>query len=342
MLRTFVSLPGRALRLLTDSLRWDRPFARNVFVVALPMVIQQLLTASLHIVDGLMVSGLGDAAYSAVTQANRVTFMFNLFSFGTCTGGAIFLSQYWGARDIRRMRQAMGLTMMFVLIVAAVFMSASLLMPRQLIALFLPQGESFDRAVEYLSIVAVVAVAGFGAAVRMVTSATDGEQAISQRSLLSFGTFLSRTRAYAAVPGTFAQHPSALLKGFDELEMMAEVNRNTDVAFLYSHMHNAYLQTLMLTGVPGLLMALWLSWRIISSAFRVLFARDSGIAPTQKLLISLPAALFLQAMLEHYLFVDNYSILNFLFFLFSGYLVQLARGVTWKLVFPFLARRKKA
>lgn len=154
MLRTFVSLPGRALRLLTDSLRWDRPFARNVFVVALPMVIQQLLTASLHIVDGLMVSGLGDAAYSAVTQANRVTFMFNLFSFGTCTGGAIFLSQYWGARDIRRMRQAMGLTMMFVLIVAAVFMSASLLMPREIIALFLPQGESFDRAVEYLSIVA--------------------------------------------------------------------------------------------------------------------------------------------------------------------------------------------
>ena len=154
MLRNVVSLPARAFRLLRDSLRWDRPFIRNVLVVALPMVIQQLMTASLHIVDGLMVSGLGDAAYSAVTQANRVTFMFNLFSFGTCTGGAIFLSQYWGGRDIRRMRQTMGLTMMFVLIVAAVFMSVSLLMPRQIISLFLPQGESFDRAVEYLSVVA--------------------------------------------------------------------------------------------------------------------------------------------------------------------------------------------
>lgn len=154
MLRNFVSLPTRAFRLLWDSLRWDRPFIRNVLVVALPMVIQQLVTASLHIMDGLMVSGLGDAAYSAVTQANRVTFMFNLFSFGTCTGGAIFLSQYWGGRDIRRMRQTMGLTMMFVLIVAAVFMSVSLLMPRQIISLFLPQGESFDRAVEYLSVVA--------------------------------------------------------------------------------------------------------------------------------------------------------------------------------------------
>ena len=71
--------------------------------------------------------------------------MFNLFSFGTCTGGAIFLSQYWGGRDIRRMRADHGPDDVFVLIVAAVFMSVSLLMPRQIISLFLPQGESFDR-----------------------------------------------------------------------------------------------------------------------------------------------------------------------------------------------------
>lgn len=154
MLHTFVFLPARAVRFFRDSLRWDRPFARNVFLVALPMVIQQLVTASLHIVDGLMVSGLGDAAYSAVTQANRVTFMFNLFTFGTCTGGAIFLSQYWGARDVRRMRHVMGLTLISVLAVAAAFMSVSLLIPRQLMALFLPQGESFELAVEYLSVVA--------------------------------------------------------------------------------------------------------------------------------------------------------------------------------------------
>ena len=36
MLRNAVSLPVRALRLLLDSLRWDKPFMRNVFVVALP------------------------------------------------------------------------------------------------------------------------------------------------------------------------------------------------------------------------------------------------------------------------------------------------------------------
>ncbi|MEG0996650.1 MAG: MATE family efflux transporter [Clostridia bacterium] len=148
------SAPVRAFRFARECLHWDRPFARNVFFVALPMVLQQLVEASLHIIDGLMVSGLGDAAYSAVTQANRFTFVFNLFCFGACTGSAIFLSQYWGARDVKRMRNAMGMSMVFALAVAAVFMLGALIFPRQIVACFLPQGESFELAVKYLVAVA--------------------------------------------------------------------------------------------------------------------------------------------------------------------------------------------
>ncbi|MEG1967993.1 MAG: MATE family efflux transporter [Clostridia bacterium] len=149
-----LSPPVRAFRFVADCLHWDRAFTRNVAMVALPMILQQLVAASLHIIDGLMVSGLGDATYSAVTQANRITFMFNLFSFGACTGGAIFLSQFWGARDVKRMRHSMGLCMGFSLLVALVFMGGSILFPRQLMGLFLPQGESFELAVKYLVIVA--------------------------------------------------------------------------------------------------------------------------------------------------------------------------------------------
>lgn len=148
-----LSAPRRALRFLKDCLSWDKPFARNVLLVALPMVIQQLVASSLHIVDGLMVSALGDAVYSGVTQANRYTFMFNLFCFGTATGGSIFMSQYWGARDIKRMRQAMGVTMACSMLVAVLFFTVACLFPRQIISLFLQPGESFEYAVKYLRIV---------------------------------------------------------------------------------------------------------------------------------------------------------------------------------------------
>ena len=39
----------------------------------------------------------------------------------------------------------------------------------------------------------------------------------------------------------------------------------------------------------------------------------------------IPLPLFLCGLTEHYLFVDTYSILNFLFFLFLGYLLETDR-----------------
>ena len=103
----------------------DRPFIRNVLVVALPMVIQQLMTASLHIVDGLMVR-LRATRHTCRDAGQPGHIHVQPVPSAPVRAGAIFLSQYWGGRDIRRMRQTMGLTMMFVLIVAAVFMSVSL------------------------------------------------------------------------------------------------------------------------------------------------------------------------------------------------------------------------
>lgn len=154
-----------------DCLCWDKPFTRNVFFVALPMVLQSLMESSLHIVDGLMVSGLGDAAYSAVTQANRFSFVFYLFSAGVFTGGAIYFSQYWGARDIRKMRWAMGVSLFFAVVIAALFTLAGVLFPRQIVACFLMPGESFELAVKYLRIVApgylFSAISGiYGAAIK--------------------------------------------------------------------------------------------------------------------------------------------------------------------------------
>lgn len=141
---------ARAAAFLRTCLCWDRPFAKWVAAVALPIILQELIGSSLHIIDSLMVSSLGDAAYSAVTQANRYTFVFQLFCFGTVSGGAIFMSQYWGARDIPRMRHAMGISLVAVTLISALFIAGALLFPRQIISWFLPDGASHEMAVTYL------------------------------------------------------------------------------------------------------------------------------------------------------------------------------------------------
>ena len=121
-----------------------------MLVITLPIVLQNLIGSSLQIVDGLMVSGLGDISYAAVVQTNRYTFLFQLFCFGVASGGAIFMSQYWGAGDVRRMRQSMGVSLIWTGAIMALFVAGAAFFPDAIIGLFLPQGESASIAKEYL------------------------------------------------------------------------------------------------------------------------------------------------------------------------------------------------
>ena len=139
---------------ISNTFRWDRAFVRKLLLVALPIAVQNLVSASLHIIDGVMIGRLGDAPYAAVTQANRYTFVFQMFLFGAASGCGIFLNQFWGKRDVPAMRRVMGLCFRVTLLIALPFALLAILSPETVAGFFLPRGESFDFAARYLRIVA--------------------------------------------------------------------------------------------------------------------------------------------------------------------------------------------
>ncbi|MBQ2976978.1 MAG: MATE family efflux transporter [Clostridia bacterium] len=130
---------------------WEKDFIQKLIKIALPIALQNLVTASAHIVDGLMVAGLGEAQYAAVTQAGRYSFLFQLFLFGAASGTSIFISQFWGKRDKEGIHKVMSLCFRITVGLALVFMLGALLIPRPIMSLFLAEGESRNYAVEYLS-----------------------------------------------------------------------------------------------------------------------------------------------------------------------------------------------
>lgn len=140
--------------LSSPTVRWDKPFFRKLMMICLPIVIQNLMAASLHIIDGVMIGQLGDAPYAAVTQASRYVFVFQLFVFGAGSGCGIFFSQHWGTRDVSAMRRVMGLCLRIGLTLAVLFGGMALLFPETVMGIFLPRGDSFRYAVQYLLIVA--------------------------------------------------------------------------------------------------------------------------------------------------------------------------------------------
>lgn len=137
-------------------LRWEPEFTRRVLTLALPMMLQSIVTALMQIVDNLMIGQMGQLELAAVTQANRVSFLFQLTMFGTVGGISVFVAQYWGTRDRKGIHRAMSMGLRMALIVASVFAIPALLIPERLLGLLLTNADAIALGAQYLRIAAFV------------------------------------------------------------------------------------------------------------------------------------------------------------------------------------------
>jgi putative MATE family efflux protein len=131
----------------------DREFVRSMLVLALPVAFQQLITASLNMVDVLMVGQLGETSVAALGLANQIFFLLILFLFGVTSGMSIFTAQYWGKGDVENIRKVLGICLAIAVVVATAFTLAATLIPQTLMSLYTEDQEVIALGSEYLRIV---------------------------------------------------------------------------------------------------------------------------------------------------------------------------------------------
>ena len=138
------------LRLYTSI---DRKFLSNMLKIALPIMIQNLVTSSLNMADTIMVGKLGEVEIAAVGIANQYFFLFTMILTGLCGGCSVFISQYWGKKDSTNIKRMLGLGLVSALIVSIVFMVAGFVSPETIISLFNKESIVIDLGGKYLFIV---------------------------------------------------------------------------------------------------------------------------------------------------------------------------------------------
>ena len=75
-------------------LRREPGFYRRLLYLALPLILQNLITTSLGFVDTFMVGLLGDYELSAVTAANAPIYLIQVIIFGLMSGLTVLASQF--------------------------------------------------------------------------------------------------------------------------------------------------------------------------------------------------------------------------------------------------------
>lgn len=133
----------------------DNVFLRTMITLAIPIMMQGFITASLGLVDNMMVGSLGESAIAAVGLANQYLLIFLLCIFGIGAGSGIFMSQFWGKKDLTRIKTFLGLNLTIGLIAALAFGSAALFLAPSIMKIFTQDTTVVSLGSDYLQIVAV-------------------------------------------------------------------------------------------------------------------------------------------------------------------------------------------
>ena len=131
----------------------DRAFLKEMLVIAVPISFQQLINASLNMIDVIMVGQLGEASIAALGLSNQVFFVLILLMFGTTSGMAIFTAQFWGKQEIEPIRKVLGMSIVTTSLIALVFTLAATVMPRTVLGFYTNDSAVIEIGAQYLRIV---------------------------------------------------------------------------------------------------------------------------------------------------------------------------------------------
>lgn len=125
-------------------------FFTSLVAIAMPISLQALLQNLVNMLDTVMIGRIGSVEIAAVGLGNQIFFILNMILFGITSGGAVFIAQFWGRKDLGGIRKSLGLMTIIAVVVAIIFTVLGLFIPNQLISLYSPDPEVIQVGGTYL------------------------------------------------------------------------------------------------------------------------------------------------------------------------------------------------
>jgi len=137
-------------------------FYKKTLFIAVPIMIQNLITNFVALIDNIMVGQVGTEQMSGVAIVNQIFFVFNLALFGAISGASIFCAQFFGKRDYEGVRHTFRFKLITVSAITVVGLLIFMLFGEPLVQLYLHDADSgisieetFSYAKEYMAVMLI-------------------------------------------------------------------------------------------------------------------------------------------------------------------------------------------
>ncbi|MDD4377535.1 MAG: MATE family efflux transporter [Eubacteriales bacterium] len=114
----------------------NKALYKNLASIAIPIAIQGVISATLGLVDNLMVGSLGEIHLAAVGIATQIYFIHWMLLYGFTSGSATFMAQFFGANDMKNIRKTIGFAVFVALCIGSIFFIGGTFFSESIIRLF--------------------------------------------------------------------------------------------------------------------------------------------------------------------------------------------------------------
>lgn len=102
----------------------DKNFYKQVARIIIPIMIQQLTLSLAGYIDSLMINSYGGvsdpSAYNGVSAANKLMFVLNFTWIAAASVASIFISQFFGAKNSRKINESVRLSLYIAVIMGVI------------------------------------------------------------------------------------------------------------------------------------------------------------------------------------------------------------------------------
>ena len=130
-------------------------FYRQMFKLAIPIIIQNLLSAAGHSSDVLMLNYVGQSAISAVSLAANYSNILFMVYYGLGTGASLLCAQYFGKKNMQAIHAVEGIALRFSLAISALVALAAFTIPQRMLLLFTSDQELIAIGSSYIRIMGI-------------------------------------------------------------------------------------------------------------------------------------------------------------------------------------------
>lgn len=137
----------------TSSMRGSPAFYKNMLRLAVPIVLQNLVTTAVSSADVIMLGFVSQEALAAGSLASQIMFILNLVYSGISSGVIMLAAQYWGKQDTLTIERIMGIGMRLSILISTVFFILAFFFPALLMQIFTNDKLLIAAGVPYLKAV---------------------------------------------------------------------------------------------------------------------------------------------------------------------------------------------